>query len=70
LGYYQASALPNASLILKTSKIAYDKGEMAYSEFLMNLRQANTIQENYLMAIYQINQSIYTLEFLAGNTNK
>jgi cobalt-zinc-cadmium resistance protein CzcA len=65
--YYKSSALPNAALILKTSRIAYDKGEMSYAEFLLNLRQANAIEENYLMAVHQNNQSVYTLEYLSGD---
>ena len=67
LVYYKSSALPNAALILKTSRIAYDKGEMSYAEFLLNLRQANAIEENYLMAVWQNNQNVYTLEYLRGD---
>lgn len=69
IAYYKSSALPNAVLILKTSRIAYDKGEMSYHDFLLSMKQAGAIEENYLMAILQINQSVYMLEYLNGQNN-
>ncbi|TDQ08590.1 CusA/CzcA family heavy metal efflux RND transporter [Pedobacter metabolipauper] len=69
LQYYQTSALTNATLILKNSKIAYQSGEMTYNEFLINLKNVNVIHENYLMALLQLNQSIHTLEYLSGKIN-
>jgi len=67
-GYFQTSALNNAVLILKNSRIAYQNGEIGYSEYLLNLKQANTIYEGHLMALLQVNQSINHIEFLIGNT--
>lgn len=69
IAYYKSSALPNAVLILKTSRIAYDKGEMSYHDFLLSMKQAGTIEENYLMAVLQNNQSVYMLEYLNGENN-
>ncbi|WP_285054886.1 CusA/CzcA family heavy metal efflux RND transporter [Pedobacter ginsengisoli] len=69
IAYYKSSALPNAVLILKTSRIAYDKGEMSYHDFLLSMKQAGAIEENYLMAILQNNQSVYMLEYLNGENN-
>ncbi|QNN40135.1 CusA/CzcA family heavy metal efflux RND transporter [Pedobacter roseus] len=68
-GYFQSSALPNAALILKNSRIAYQNGEIGYSEYLLNLKQVNTIYESNLMALLQLNQSINHIEFLTGNSN-
>ena len=66
LEYYKASGIPNANLILSKSQSAYKNGEIGYAENLLNLRTANGIQENYLSAILQYNQSVSTLEYLLG----
>lgn len=65
--YYRNSAISNATLILKNSGIAYQNGEIGYSEYLLNLKQANGIYEAQLMALLQLNQSINQIEFLIGN---
>ncbi|WP_025142678.1 CusA/CzcA family heavy metal efflux RND transporter [Pedobacter jeongneungensis] len=67
--YFQTSALPNATLILKNSRIAYQNGEIGYSEYLLNLKQVNSIYESHLVALLQLNQSINHIEFLTGNFN-
>jgi cobalt-zinc-cadmium resistance protein CzcA len=67
--YFQTSALPNATLILKNSQLAYQGGDMSYSEYLINLKNVNSIRENYLKAILNLNQSVNTLSFLNGNDN-
>jgi cobalt-zinc-cadmium resistance protein CzcA len=66
LEYYKVSGIPNANLILAKSQSAYKNGEISYSENLLNLKTANGIQENYLSAILQYNQSISLLEYLSG----
>ncbi len=65
--YFNTSALSNAALILKNSRIAYQNGEIGYSEYLLNLRQANGIYESHLMALLQLSQSINQINFLTGN---
>lgn len=67
INYLESSALPNATLILKNSQLAYQGGDMSYSEHLLNLKTVNSIRENYLMAILKLNQSVNTLAFLNGN---
>lgn len=65
-GYYENSALPNANLILKQAQIAFQAGEIGYVEYLQALRTYSDIRFNYLAAINQYNQSIYTLQYLKG----
>jgi len=65
--YFIASATANAALILKNSRIAYQNGEIGYSEYLLNLKQANGIYEGCLIALLQLSQSINQIEFLTGN---
>ncbi|HQT23649.1 MAG: CusA/CzcA family heavy metal efflux RND transporter [Sphingobacteriales bacterium 17-39-43] len=64
--YYKTSALPNVNLILKQSQIAFQNGEIGYVEYLQGLRTYSEIRFNYLQAINQYNQSVYTLQYLMG----
>lgn len=65
--YFKASASTSAGLILKNSRLAYQNGEIGYSEYLLNLKQANAIFEGRLQALLQVNQSINQIEYLTGN---
>jgi len=67
LEYYRTSGLPNADLIMKQSQIAFKEGEIGYAEFLLGLRNALAIRENYLQTLNDYNQSIIYLEYLSGN---
>jgi cobalt-zinc-cadmium resistance protein CzcA len=64
--YYEKSALPNTNLILKQAQIAFQSGEIGYVEFSQALRTFSEIRFNYLQAINQYNQSVYTLQYLIG----
>ncbi|KAA8475451.1 cobalt-zinc-cadmium resistance protein CzcA [Arcticibacter tournemirensis] len=66
IDYYEKSALPNVNLILKQSQIAFQSGEISYLEFSQALRTYSDIRFNYLQAINQYNQSLYTLQYLVG----
>lgn len=67
LDYYRNSALPNADLILKQAKRGYQEGDTNYAEYLLSLRNALQIKENYLLTLKQLNQTIILLEYLAGD---
>jgi heavy metal efflux system protein len=67
LEYYRTSALPNADLILKQSEAAFKGGEIRYAEYLMGLRNAISIKENYLITLRDYNQSIFYIQYLSGN---
>jgi cobalt-zinc-cadmium resistance protein CzcA len=64
--YFLNSAITNANLILKNSRLAYQNGEIGYTEHLLNLKQANSIKENHLLAMLELNQSINKMDFLLG----
>ncbi len=66
LEYYKTSAMPNADLILKQTIASYSKGEIGYAEYLMGIKNAISIKENYLKALQQYNQSIINIEYLSG----
>ncbi|MFN8114884.1 MAG: CusA/CzcA family heavy metal efflux RND transporter [Bacteroidia bacterium] len=67
LQYYKSSGLPNAELITKQSTIAFQKGEINYSQHVLNLQQADEIKQNYLQTLLEYNQSVIALEFLSGS---
>ncbi|MBI3518981.1 MAG: CusA/CzcA family heavy metal efflux RND transporter [Bacteroidetes bacterium] len=67
LQYYKSSGLPNAELITKQSTIAFQKGEINYSQHVLNLQQADEIKQNYLQTLLEYNHSVIALEFLSGS---
>ena len=67
LDYYKETGLTSASLILKQSQAAFRNGEVGYAEYLLGLRNANGIRENYLQTLNEYNQSILFIEYLSGN---
>lgn len=64
--YYKASALPNARLLLSQSLKGYQQGETNYAAYLIAVRSALQIRENYLQALQQQNESVIFLEYLGG----
>jgi cobalt-zinc-cadmium resistance protein CzcA len=66
IDYYEKSALPNVNLILRQGQIAFQSGDIQYIEFAQALRTYSEIRFNYLQAINQYNQSVYTLQYLIG----
>lgn len=68
LDYYEKSALPNADLIISQADKAFRNGNIAYMEYLHNVRTALNIRANYLSTLNQHNQNVIKLEFLTGST--
>jgi cobalt-zinc-cadmium resistance protein CzcA len=66
IDYYKNSALPNTDLILKQARRGYQEGDTNYAEYLLSLRNALQIKENYLLTLKQMNQAVIFLEYLAG----
>jgi cobalt-zinc-cadmium resistance protein CzcA len=67
LEYYTTSALPNAALILSQSQIAYKEGEIGYAEYLLGIRNAINIRDEYLRTLNEFNQHVIYLDYLTGN---
>jgi len=67
LASFRDASLPNAELILKQSEASFRGGEIGYAEFLLGLRNAIDIREQYLQTLHNYNQSIILIEFLSGN---
>lgn len=67
IAYYQESALPNASLILRQAQTSFRAGEIGYAEYLLGVRSAMSIREGYLVAVHEFNQSQILIQYLIGN---
>lgn len=66
LAYYEKSALPNAVLIETQSKLSYKNGDIGYTQHLLNLQQAIAIQESYLSAVNEYNDTVIYIEYLTA----
>jgi cobalt-zinc-cadmium resistance protein CzcA len=66
LNYYRTSALATSDLLTRQSRKAFNSGELDYTSLLLHLRQALSIQEGYLEAMYLYNQSLITIHYLNG----
>jgi cobalt-zinc-cadmium resistance protein CzcA len=66
LSYYTQYALPQANMLLQQSVAMYQKGEIAYTEFVLNLQKAITIKEDYLLAYKESKQINLLIEYLSG----
>jgi len=67
VSYYRESALPNADLILKQVHTALRSGNIGYTEYLLGVRNALRIKDNFLQALNDYNQSIIYIEYLTGS---
>jgi heavy metal efflux system protein len=66
LSYFSDTALPNAELILRQSETSFREGEIGYAEYLLGVRSALQIEENYLITIGGYNESVIYYEYLTG----
>ncbi len=66
LGYYENSALPQASLIKQTALTAYTSGEIGYVEFFAAIQQAYLLQEEYLNSVLEYNINLIRIEEISG----
>ncbi|PZR29126.1 MAG: CusA/CzcA family heavy metal efflux RND transporter [Citrobacter freundii] len=67
ISYYESSAVPNATLILRQAQTAFRNGEIGYLEFLQAVKTHADIRLGYLQAINQYNQSLIQIQYLEGN---
>lgn len=67
LAYYTNTANANAKLIKTQAYKAYKAGEISYTEYLLNLQQVQSIEQQYLKTIHDYNMSVLQLQYLSGN---
>lgn len=64
VNYYNATALPNADIIVNNSSKAYMNGDISYVEYMQGLETALDIRTNYINAVNNHNQAVIYLQFL------
>ncbi|MEQ8424550.1 MAG: CusA/CzcA family heavy metal efflux RND transporter, partial [Cyclobacteriaceae bacterium] len=61
--YYEQTGLKNALLIHETASQQFDNGGINYLEWVMLINQAISINNEYLGAVHQLNESIILLNY-------
>ncbi|PTX13170.1 cobalt-zinc-cadmium resistance protein CzcA [Pontibacter mucosus] len=69
LAYYEATALPQAQLIIEQATKAYRVGEISYQDYVLNLNRGLLIRTNYLETLHAYNRAVIELQFLIENQN-
>jgi cobalt-zinc-cadmium resistance protein CzcA len=67
LDYYQNQGNKQAAEISRISQLAYEKGEIGYSEFIRNLETAAQLRLQFADAVNHYNQTIILILYLQGN---
>ncbi|WP_276498267.1 CusA/CzcA family heavy metal efflux RND transporter [Pontibacter litorisediminis] len=67
LAYYEATALPQAELIIMQATKAYRVGEIGYQEYALSLNRGLSIRANYLETLHAYNRAVIELQFLIEN---
>lgn len=67
VSFYRQKALKQAKELARIAKQSYQAGEIDYTEYLIDIKQASQIRMDYLDAVNQYNQARIHLEYLVGN---
>jgi len=65
LHYYEQIGLPQAELIFRNARLAFENGEISYLEWTLLMNNAVSIQLNYLETLSMYNQTLIQLEYLS-----
>jgi len=63
LEYYETSGLELAQKIIQNSSNLYHLGQIDYVEYLQNMEEAYTIQQEYLNTLNDYNSVVITLNY-------
>jgi cobalt-zinc-cadmium resistance protein CzcA len=64
VGYYEKTGLTSADTIISAAQLQYTNGEIGYLEWVMLNNQAFGLQNEYLDAVNNLNQSVIELNSL------
>jgi cobalt-zinc-cadmium resistance protein CzcA len=64
LNYYKTEGIPMAETIVDSAQRLYKSGDIGYIEYTQNLKDANKIKNDYLIAMNNYNQSIINIQYL------
>lgn len=63
---YTEDILPQAQEVYRAGRKSYDAGELSYIEYLQVKQLLNTTKESYIVALYNYNKSIASIEEILG----
>lgn len=66
LDYYEKQAVPEADLIIDQATKSYRAGAIDYLDYIQSLGRALTIKLNYLDALNNYNQTVISIDYVAG----
>ena len=64
LNFYKTEGLPMAETIVNSAQRLYKSGDIGYIEYTQNLKDANKIKTDYLIAMNNYNQTIINIQYL------
>ena len=64
LNFYKTEGLPMAETIVNSAQQLYKSGDIGYIEYTQNLKDANKIKTDYLIAMNNFNQTIINIQYL------
>ncbi|THU40669.1 CusA/CzcA family heavy metal efflux RND transporter [Niastella caeni] len=64
--YYETSGLQQAALITRNARLGFEKGDVSYVEWTLQMNNAVRIELSYLEAVHALNNTIIELEYLTG----
>jgi len=64
--YYETSGLKQAALITRNARLGFEKGDVSYVEWTLQMNNAVNIELGYLQAVHALNNTIIELEYLTG----
>jgi cobalt-zinc-cadmium resistance protein CzcA len=66
LNYYKTDGIPMAEMIINSAQRLYKSGDIGYIEYTQNLKDANKIKSDYLIAMNNYNQTIINIQYLVN----
>jgi cobalt-zinc-cadmium resistance protein CzcA len=70
LGYYESSALKQASELVRTATLSFNNGGISYLEWVNYYNQSVQLRTDRLDALLQLDQTINQLWYYQGETEK
>jgi cobalt-zinc-cadmium resistance protein CzcA len=67
LAFYEQTGLKQAKEIIRAATLSYNSGAISFAEMSQFLNQAIAIQQNYLDALNQYNQSVIQFNYFSNN---
>jgi cobalt-zinc-cadmium resistance protein CzcA len=66
INYYKTEGIIMAEMIINSAQRLYKSGDIGYIEYTQNLKDANKIKSDYLIAMNNYNQTIINIQYLVN----